>query len=133
LVAGFKPLVYLNSNVRNQGDSSTLTFSQVKQLFSEVILVSNPTKFLKFIDIICNCFKFGKALQTLMAKTNYTETSDQNSIESDAANLTSKLFERFAHVPQILNMVSAHLNDGKPVPTELFERIVKRKKKHFRT
>jgi len=61
-----------------------------------------------------------------MAKTNYTETSDQNSIESDAANLTAKLFERFAHVPQILGMVSAHLNDGKPVPLELSERLVKR-------
>jgi Zn-dependent oligopeptidase len=61
-----------------------------------------------------------------MAKTCYTETSDLNSIETDAANLTAKLFERFVHVPQIISMVSAHLNDGKPVPGDLFERLVKR-------
>lgn len=63
--------------------------------------------------------KFGGVIQTLLTKTDYTETSDRFMIETDAANLNNHLFRRLVYVPQVINLISA-----KPMPQELLTRLI---------
>ena len=88
-------------NVRNTGPSSTIDFGLLRKLFTE----------------------YGRAIQILVTQCEYTDLSDMNQVESDAAQLTENLFERFVYVPEIIEMVSGHLNTGKPLPSETLERI----------
>ncbi|CAF0898385.1 unnamed protein product [Brachionus calyciflorus] len=101
-LVGFKPLVYLNMNVRDRGEFSAMNFAQVKQLFDE----------------------FGGVIQTLLTKTSFTELSDKSLIETDALNLTNKLFNRLIYVPQIMKLISTNKN-GDSLPNEFLERITK--------
>jgi Zn-dependent oligopeptidase len=54
----------------------------------------------------------------LLTSTNFTDTSDQNSVEIDAANLNNQLFERFVYVPEVINMISANVNTGEALPVD---------------
>ena len=100
---GVKPLVYLNMNVRDLSESTAnvLTFEQVKQLFVE----------------------FGKAMQSLLAQTEFIDFSDRNTIETDASNLTANLFRRLVYQPEVIAMVSAHLQTGEPRPIEMLKQL----------
>jgi len=101
-VYGAKPLAYLNLNVRNNEDeASTLQFDQVKSLFSE----------------------FGRAVQILLAETDYTELADLNLGESDASNLTNKLFEKLVYVPEMIEKVSGHVQTGEQLPEVILDQL----------
>lgn len=63
--------------------------------------------------------KFGGITQSLLTSTNFTDTSDKNSIELDAANLNNQLFEKFVYMPEIIKLISAHVNTGDPLPKEI--------------
>lgn len=100
-IAGHKPLAYLMMNAPNMGNSSHLTFDQVQTLFSE----------------------FGKCVQILLTKTNYTELSDHNSIETDAFGLSSKLYSKFLYTPEMMNLISSHQQTGDTLPVDMIERL----------
>ena len=56
--------------------------------------------------------------QSLLTSTNFTDTSDRNSVEIDAANLNNQLFEKFAYIPEVVKLISAHVNTGDALATE---------------
>lgn len=100
-IAGNTPIAYLMMNAPNMGDSSYLTFEQVQTLFSE----------------------FGKCVQILLTKTDYTELSDHNSVETDAYGLTSKLYSKFLYEQEVMKLISAHQKTGDVLPTEQLARL----------
>lgn len=59
----------------------------------------------------------------MLTQTQYTELSDLNTIESDAANLNNNLFERFVFVPEVIKLVSAHSNTGEALPADILKRL----------
>jgi Zn-dependent oligopeptidase len=59
----------------------------------------------------------------MLTQTHYTELSDLNTIESDAANLNNNLFEKFVFVPEIIKLVSAHSNTGEALPNDILKRL----------
>lgn len=101
LTAEMKPIAYLMLNASNLGQSTLLSFEQVKAVFSE----------------------FGKVLQILLTQTPFVETSDHNSVESDAFGLSRKLFDKLLFVPEVMNMISAHVNTGDPMPADMLKRL----------
>jgi oligopeptidase A len=100
-IAQAKPLSYLNLNVRKGQKSELLTFEQVKKLL----------------------YEFGAISQNLLTQTPYTDTSDRNSLEIDAANLNSQLFEKLIFVPGVTSFLTAHCHTGEPLPAELLARL----------
>lgn len=67
--------------------------------------------------------KFGGIVQTLLTKTDYTELSDSNLIETDALHLTNKLYSQFLFEPQVMKRISSNKN-GESIPDEIIERII---------
>ena len=67
------------------------------------------------------CIKFGGVIQILLTSTQYTDTSDQNSVEIDAVNLNNQLFERFVYMPEVIKMVSANVTTGEALPGEILQ------------
>ena len=57
--------------------------------------------------------------QTLLTSTNFTDTSDRNSVEIDAANLNNQLFEKFVYIPEVIKLISAHCATGETMPNEI--------------
>ena len=41
----------------------------------------------------------------------------------DAFNINSQLFERLLYIPQVNNLVSAHVNTGEPLPVDRLNQL----------
>ena len=62
-------------------------------------------------------------IQILLTQTPFVELSDHNSVESDAFGLSRKLFDKLLFVPEVMNMISAHVNTGEPMPVDMLKRL----------
>jgi len=67
-------------------------------------------------------FKFGKCVQILLTRTDYTELSDHTSIETDAFGIVSKLYSKFLYTPWVMSLISGHQN-GDTLPPEMLQRL----------
>lgn len=67
-------------------------------------------------------------MQTLLTNTKYTEYSDPNTVELDALEVSNKLFQKLAFVPEVIKLVSAHTNTGESLPVDLLTRLDNSKK-----
>ena len=67
--------------------------------------------------------KFGNLIQILLARTDFGEFSDFNTVEFDAFDLTNKMFQKLVYEPEIIKMVSAHVQTGEPLPAEILNNL----------
>jgi len=80
---------------------SLMTFREVETLFHE----------------------FGHGLQHMLTTINEADASGINGVEWDAVELPSQFMENWCyHKPTLIGM-TAHVDTGKPLPDELFEKI----------
>ncbi|MBB63582.1 MAG: peptidase M3 [Waddliaceae bacterium] len=83
------------------GQASLLTFREVETLFHE----------------------FGHALQHMLTTIDYGSASGISGVEWDAVELPSQFMENWCyHKPTLLGL-TAHVETGKPIPDELFEKV----------
>ena len=84
-------------------ESSLLTFDEVQTLFHEM----------------------GHALHHLLTTVNHYAISGINGVEWDAVELPSQFMEYFVWNKKILDSISSHIKTGKPIPDELYQKILR--------
>ncbi len=67
-------------------------------------------------------------IQTLLTQTEFTDFADLNSVELDGIDLTNRIFQKLLYVPEVMNMISAKLNTGEALPSEILLKIKNCKK-----
>jgi len=97
------PVAYLTCNFTPPvGDQpSQLTHDEVTTLFHE----------------------FGHGLHHLLTRVDYPSISGINGVAWDAVELPSQFLENWCWEEQALDMISGHVETGKPIPAELFARL----------
>ncbi len=98
------PVVHLVCNgTPPVGDTpSLMSFSEVETLFHE----------------------FGHGLQGMLTTVDYADVAGLNGVEWDAVEIASQFMENWCyHQPTLIGM-TAHVETGKPLPDDLFEKIV---------
>jgi oligopeptidase A len=101
------PIAYLTCNFSPPtGDKPALfTHAQVTTLFHE----------------------FGHGLQHLLTRVDEPEVAGINGVEWDAVELASQIRENFCWEWEVVRNMSTHVDTGKPIPRELFDKMLEAK------
>ena len=98
------PVAYLVCNFMPPGGSqpSLLTHSEVVTMFHE----------------------FGHGLHHMLTRVDYPSIAGINGVAWDAVELPSQFMENFAWRPEVLPLISAHVETGEPLPQPELERLL---------
>jgi oligopeptidase A len=75
-------------------------------------------------DVITLFHESGHGLHHLLTQVNALGVSGINGVEWDAVELPSQFMENFCWEWEVLEKMTAHVETGKPLPRELFEKIL---------
>ncbi|TGK00766.1 M3 family peptidase [Leptospira semungkisensis] len=78
---------------------------------------------LKHSDVVTFFHEMGHALHHLCAKIDEPPVSGINGVEWDAVEFPSQFLENFAYEPEVLSFFAYHHETGKPMPTELAQKL----------
>ena len=98
------PVAYLVCNFMPPGGSqpSLLTHSEVVTMFHE----------------------FGHGLHHMLTRVDYPSIAGINGVAWDAVELPSQFMENFAWQPEVVPLISAHVETGEPLPQPELERLL---------
>src|SRR5690606_9639842 len=99
-----QPVAYLVCNFTPPvgGRPSLLTHSEVVTLFHE----------------------FGHGLHHMLTRVDFPSIAGINGVPWDAVELPSQFMENFAWRPEVLPMISSHVDTGAPLPQEELQRLL---------
>ena len=95
-------ILVCNQSPPVDGAPSLMTFDEVTTLFHE----------------------FGHGLQHMLTRVDYGMASGIQNVEWDAVELPSQFMENWCYQPEVIAMMSAHVDTGEPLPEELREKII---------
>jgi oligopeptidase A len=67
--------------------------------------------------------EFGHGLHHMLTQVAYPSIAGINGVAWDAVELPSQFMENFAWRAEVLPLISAHMIDGKPLPTDMLRRL----------
>ncbi|MBW2387384.1 MAG: M3 family metallopeptidase [Deltaproteobacteria bacterium] len=85
--------------------------------------VGDKPSLMSFYEIETLFHEFGHGLQHMLTRVDYGLASGIRNVEWDAVELPSQFMENWAYHRETLMGVSAHVDTGKPLPDELYEKI----------
>ena len=102
--ASAQPVAYLVCNFMApaSGKPPLLTHSEVVTLFHE----------------------FGHGLHHMLTRVDYPSVAGINGVPWDAVELPSQFMENFAWRPEVLPLISAHVDSGEPMPAEKLQQLL---------
>lgn len=71
--------------------------------------------------------EMGHCLHHLLTQVDYLGGSGINGVEWDAVELPSQFFENWCWEQSALDLLTAHIDHGEPLPKELFDRLIEAK------
>lgn len=74
-------------------------------------------------EMITLFHEFGHCLHHILTQVDYIGGSGIHGVEWDAVELPSQFFENWCWDETALNLLTAHVDSGEPLPAELFERL----------
>jgi oligopeptidase A len=75
-------------------------------------------------DVVTLFHEFGHTLHHLLTRVDYPSIAGINGVPWDAVELPSQLMEHWAWRPEVLPLVSAHVETGAPLPAEMLARLL---------
>lgn len=85
---------------------------------------SYPVPTLSHDEVVTLFHEMGHCLHHLLTQVDYLGASGINGVEWDAVELPSQFFENFCWDPIALKQLSAHVETGEPLPTDLFNALL---------
>ncbi len=68
--------------------------------------------------------EFGHGLHHMLTRVAYPSIAGINGVAWDAVELPSQFMENFVWRPEVLPLISAHVDGGKPLPVEMLQRLL---------
>jgi oligopeptidase A len=68
--------------------------------------------------------EFGHGLHHMLTRVAYPSIAGINGVAWDAVELPSQFMENFVWRPEVLPLVSAHVNSGEPLPVDMLQRLL---------
>ncbi|MFZ9085468.1 MAG: M3 family metallopeptidase [Steroidobacteraceae bacterium] len=75
-------------------------------------------------DVVTLFHEFGHGLHLMMTQVNYPSIAGISGVPWDAVELPSQFMEQYAWQPDVLPLISAHLESGEPLPAAMLERLL---------
>jgi oligopeptidase A len=68
--------------------------------------------------------EFGHGLHHMLTRVAYPSIAGINGVAWDAVELPSQFMENFVWRPEVLPLISAHVNSGEPLPVDMLQRLL---------
>jgi len=75
-------------------------------------------------DVVTLFHEFGHGLHFMLTTVDYPSIAGINGVPWDAVELPSQFMEQYAWRPEVLPLISAHVDSGEPLPTAMLERLL---------
>ncbi|WP_454784692.1 M3 family metallopeptidase [Legionella sp. WA2024007413] len=85
---------------------------------------ANKPAMLSHEEVVTLFHEFGHCLHHILTQVDYLGASGINGVEWDAVELPSQFFENWCWEKSGLDVLTAHVDSGEPIPESLFERLI---------
>jgi oligopeptidase A len=75
-------------------------------------------------EVVTMFHEFGHGLHHMLTRVDYPSIAGINGVEWDAVELPSQFMENFAWRPEVLPLISSHVETGEPLPQQELERLL---------
>lgn len=76
-------------------------------------------------EVVTLFHEFGHGLHHMLTRVDYPSIAGINGVAWDAVELPSQFMENFAWQPEVLPLISAHVETGEPLPQAELERLLR--------
>lgn len=84
----------------------------------------NRPSLLTHSDVVTMFHEFGHGLHHMLTRVDYPSIAGINGVAWDAVELPSQFMENFAWQPEVLPLISAHVDTGEPLPKAELDRLL---------
>lgn len=85
---------------------------------------STKPSLLTHYEVVTMFHEFGHGLHQMLTRVDYPSIAGINGVAWDAVELPSQFMENFAWQPEVLPLISAHVDTGAPLPQEELQRLL---------
>jgi oligopeptidase A len=75
-------------------------------------------------DVVTLFHEFGHGLHHMLTRVDYPSIAGINGVAWDAVELPSQFMENFAWQPEVLPLISSHVDTGEPLPEQELQRLL---------
>jgi oligopeptidase A len=86
--------------------------------------VGNGPSLLTHDEVTTLFHEFGHGLHHMLTRVAYPSIAGINGVSWDAVELPSQFMENFVWRPEVLPLISAHVETGEPLPVDLLQRLL---------
>jgi len=86
--------------------------------------VGSRPSLLTHSEVVTIFHEFGHGLHHMLTRVDYPSIAGINGVAWDAVELPSQFMENFAWRPEVLPLISAHVQTGEPLPARDLERLL---------
>ncbi len=86
--------------------------------------VGSQPALLTHSEVVTMFHEFGHGLHHMLTRVDYPSIAGINGVAWDAVELPSQFMENFAWRPEVLPLISAHVETGEPLPQQELERLL---------
>jgi oligopeptidase A len=86
--------------------------------------VGNRPALLTHSEVVTMFHEFGHGLHHMLTRVDYPSVAGINGVAWDAVELPSQFMENFAWRPEVLPLISSHVETGEPLPQQELERLL---------
>src|SRR5690606_34827357 len=92
--------------------------------------VGSKPSLLTHSEVVTMFHEFGHGLHHMLTRVDYPSIAGINGVAWDAVELPSQFMENFAWRPEVLPLISGHVDTGEPLPEEYLARLLGRSEEH---
>ena len=107
---------------KHLGASSSLPIAYLVCNFTPP--VGDQPALLTHSEVVTMFHEFGHGLHHMLTRVDYPSIAGINGVAWDAVELPSQFMENFAWQPEVLPLISAHVETGEPLPEEELKRLL---------
>jgi len=86
--------------------------------------VGSKPSLLTHSEVVTMFHEFGHGLHHMLTRVDYPSIAGINGVAWDAVELPSQFMENFAWHPEVLPLISGHVDTGEPLPEEYLARLL---------
>ena len=86
--------------------------------------VGNGASLLTHDEVTTLFHEFGHGLHHMLTRVAYPSIAGINGVSWDAVELPSQFMENFVWRPEVLPLISAHVDTGEPLPIDMLQRLL---------
>ncbi len=86
--------------------------------------VGNAPSLLTHDEVTTLFHEFGHGLHHMLTRVAYPSIAGINGVAWDAVELPSQFMENFVWRPEVLPLISAHMETGEPLPVDMLQRLL---------